>query len=325
MYRRPSLRATLTVSAVTALSALALSACSDPGSTSNAGNNNSSASASSSSSSATTTTWGLKPVDSVASLVPAEFKGKTIQNGVYNDFAPQDFEENGQLVGIQPDIVLALGEVMGVKVNNVSVGTFDSLIPGLSSGRYDISSADFGVTKARLGQVDFVSEFAVGTSFATKNGSGITIDGASDLCGHTVGVLSGSYFIDQVNKASADCAKAGKAAVTLQTYPDDGARLLAVTNGRSEVTATTTDAMAYAIKSQSLPLTLQKFVYQPLELGIALKKGSSLGPAMQAAMKEIVSDGTYAKILAKWGVSDIAYPSPDKVTLYKDASQLPNS
>jgi ABC-type amino acid transport substrate-binding protein len=323
MYGRPTLRVTLTVSAVAAAAALGLSACSDPGSATKV-TNNSSASASSGGSNVTTT-WGLKPVDAVAALVPADFKGKAVQNGIYNDFAPQDFEENGQLVGIQPDIVQALSEVMGLKVNNISVGTFDSLIPGLSSGRYDISSADFGVTKPRLGQVDFVSEFAVGTSFATKNGSGITIDSATDLCGHTVSVLAGSYFIDQVNQASADCAKAGKAEVTLQTYPDDGARLLSVTNGRSEITATTTDAMAYAIKSQSLPLTLQKFVYQPLELGIALKKGSSLGPAMQAAMKEIVSNGTYAKILAKWGVSDIAYPSADKVTLYKDASQLPSS
>ncbi|WP_369046006.1 ABC transporter substrate-binding protein [Sinomonas sp. P10A9] len=323
MYRRPSLHASLTVAAVTAVAALGLSACSDPGSTSNAGSN-SSANASAAGASNVTTTWGLKPVDSVTALVPADVKDKAIQNGIYNDFAPQDFEENGQLVGIQPDIVLALSEVMGVKVNNVSVGTFDSLIPGLSSGRYDISSADFGVTKPRLAQVDFVSEFAVGTSFASKTGSGITVESATDLCGHSVGVLSGSYFIDQVNQASADCAKAGKAAVTLQTYPDDGARLLAVSNGRSELTATTTDAMAYAIKSQSLPLTLQKFVYQPLELGIALKKGSTLGPAMQAAMKEIVSNGTYAKILKKWGVSDIAYGSADRVTLYTKASQLPS-
>ncbi|MEA5455663.1 ABC transporter substrate-binding protein [Sinomonas sp. JGH33] len=324
MYPRPALRASFAVAAVASLAALGLSACSDPGSASNAGGAGT-ASASASGGSNVTTTWGLKPVDSVAALVPAEFKDKTIQNGIYNDFAPQDFEENGQLVGIQPDIVLAMSEVMGVKVNNVSVGTFDSLIPGLSSGRYDVSSADFGVTKPRLGQVDFVSEFAVGTSFAAKTGSSITVNSETDLCGHTIGVLAGSYFIDQVNQASADCTKAGKSAITLQTYPDDGARILAVTNGRSELTATTTDAMAFVIKSQNVPLTLQKFVYEPLELGIALKKGSSLGPAMKAAMKEIISNGTYAKILKKWGVDSTAYTSPEKVTLYTSPSQLPAS
>lgn len=324
MYRRTALHAPLAVAAVAALAALGLSACSDPGSTSNA-SNNSSANASASGGSNVTTTWGLKPVDSVASLVPTEFKDKAIQNAIYNVLPPEEFEENGQLVGIQPDIALALSEVMGVKVQNVSVGTFDSLIPGISSGRYDMASADFGVTKPRLNQVDFVSEFAIGTSFATKNGSGITITSATDLCGHSVGVLAGSYFIDQVNQASAECAKAGKEPVTLQTYPDDGARVLAVTNGRSEITGTTTDTMAYAIKSQSLPLTLQKFVYQPLEQGIAMKKGNGLGPALQAAMKEIVSNGTYAKILKKWGVSDIAYPSADSVRLYTDPSQLPSS
>lgn len=321
MYPRPSLRAALTVSAVTALTALGLSACSDPGSASHAGNN-SSPSASSSSASDATTSWGLKPVDAVASLVPAGFKGKGIENGVFNVLPPEEFESNGQLVGIQPDIVEALSEVMGVKIHNIPVGTFDSLIPGLSSGRYDISSAEFGITKVRLGTVDFVSEFAVGTSFATKNGSGITIDSATDLCGHTVGVLAGSYFIDQVNQASADCIKAGKAAITLQTYPDNGARLLAVVNGRSEVTAGSTDGMTYTIKAQSLPLTLQKFVYKPLEQGIALKRGNGLGPTLQAAMKEIISDGTYAKILAKWGVSDIGYTSGDQAKLYTDPSQL---
>jgi polar amino acid transport system substrate-binding protein len=187
-----------------------------------------------------------------------------------------------------------------------------------------MASADFGVTKPRLNQVGFVSEFAIGTGFATKSGSSITINSASDLCGHSIGVVAGSYFIDQVNQASADCTKAGKAALSVQTYPDDGARILAITNGRTEITATTADAMAYIIKSQNVPLTLQKFVYEPLEQGIALKKGSSLGPALQAAMKEIINDGTYAKILKKWGVDNIGYTSADQAKLYTDPSQLPN-
>lgn len=323
MFRRPSLHTAAAVTAVAAITALGLSACSDPNATSNTGST-ASAGASASSTSNVTTTWGLKPVDSVTALVPADFKDKTIQNAIYNDFPPEEFQENGQLVGIQPDITLALSEVMGVKVNNASVGTFDSIIPGISSGRYDMASADFGVTKARLNQVDFVSEFAIGTGFATKSGSNITINSASDLCGHSIGVVAGSYFIDQVNQTSADCTKAGKAALSVQTYPDDGARILAITNGRTEITATSADAMAYIIKSQNVPLTLQKFVYDPLEQGIALKNGSSLGPALQAAMKEIINDGTYGKILKKWGVDTIGYTSADQAKLYTDPSQLPN-
>ncbi len=321
-----SARPTLAVAAVAALAALGLAACSDPTDTSSGGTSaGATASGTASSGSNITTTWGLKPVESVTKLVPSEYAGKTLNNAIYNDYPPEEFLEGKTLVGIQPDIMLALSEVMGVKLNNLSIGSFDSIIPGLVSGRYDVSSADFGITKPRLGQVDFVSEFAIGTGFATKTGSGITINSATDLCGHSVGVIAGSYFVDQVKGASEDCTKAGKKAITLQTYPNDGARILAATNGRTEITATGVDAMGYTIKSQNVPLTLQKFVYLPLEQGIALKNGSTLGPALQAAMKEIMTDGTYTKILQKWGVESIGYSSPDKVKHYTEPSQVAGS
>jgi polar amino acid transport system substrate-binding protein len=309
-------RSVAPLAVATVVGSLGLAACSDPSSSSNDGG-------AASEGSMITASWDLQPVDSVVALVPDEFKNKPIANGIYNTFPPEEFLEGDTLVGIQPDIALALSEVMGVQIQNASVGSFDSLIPGVASGRYDMSSADFGVTAERLQQVDFVTEFRIGTAFAVKTGSGITINAATDLCGHSVGVQAGSYFIDQINGANEQCSSAGLKSIDLQTFPDDGARNLAVTNGRIEVTATTEDALAYSIDSQNLPLELQKFVYEPVEQAIALPDGSGLGPALEAAMKEIVSNGTYAKILAKWGSDSIAYSSPDEAMLLTDASQAP--
>lgn len=263
--------------------------------------------------------------EEVAALVPEEFKNAPIQNAIYNVYPPQEFVVDGELVGIQPDIVAALADVMGVEIENASIGNFDTLIPGVVSGRYDISSADFGVTKERLQEVDFVTEFQLGTAFAVKEGSGITISEATDLCGHSVGVQSGSYFIDQVKEADAQCRDAGVDPIDLQTFPDDGARVLALTNGRIEVTATTQDAMGYAIDSENLPVELQEFVYAPLEQGIVIANGSELGPAIQAGMQAIVENGTYLKILEKWGVEDAAYTSPEQVLYLTEPSQAPTS
>jgi polar amino acid transport system substrate-binding protein len=134
--------------------------------------------------------------------VPAQFTSKPVNNAIYNNFPPEEFLEGDTLVGIQPDIALALSEVMGVKMTNASVGGFDTLIPGVVSGRYDMSSGDFGVTADRLKQVDFVTEFPIGTGFAVKKGSSIKIEKAADLCGHSVGVQAGSYFIDQIEGAN---------------------------------------------------------------------------------------------------------------------------
>jgi polar amino acid transport system substrate-binding protein len=304
--------------AIAAVSTIGLAGC---------GSNSSSGSKSSgktnTGNTAATTSSGLRPVASVAALVPDKFKNKPIKNAIYNDFPPEEFLQGSTLVGIQPDIALALSQVMGVKLDNVSVGSFDSLIPGVISGRYDMSSADFGVTVDRLKQVDFVTEFPIGTAFAVKKGSDIKIEKPTDLCGHSVGVQSGSYFIDQINGANKDCVAAGLAAIKLQTFPDDGARTLAIANGRIEVTATTEDALGYAIASQNVPLELQKFVYKPLEQAIVIPNDSKLGPAVEAAMKEIVTNGTYANILKKWGADSVAYSSPDQVKLLTDPSQAP--
>ena len=267
--------------------------------------------------------FGQEPVDSVVELVPDEFKDAPIQNAIYNVYPPQEFVQNGKLVGIQPDLVAAMAEVMDVEFKNASIGSFDTLIPGVVSGRYDMSSADFGVTEDRLQEVDFVTQFKLGTAFAVKEGSGITISEATDLCGYSVGVQSGSYFIDQVKAADAQCSEAGKDSIDLQTFPDDGARVLALTNGRIEVTATAEDAMAYAIDSESLPFELQEFVYEPLEQGMVVADGSDLGPALQAAMQELVSNGTYAEILEKWGITESGYTSPDEVLYLTEPDQAP--
>jgi polar amino acid transport system substrate-binding protein len=301
--------------AMVAAGSLLLAACSSSG-PNTAG---STGSGSAGSGSQITTTWGLQPVASIAKLVPAKFQSG-IKNGVYNDYPPEEFLNGDTLVGIQPDIVLALSEVMGTKINNVSVGSFDSLIPSMVSGRYDISSSDFGVTADRLKQVDFVTEFDIGTAFGVKTGSSITIGQQSDLCGHSIGVQAGSYFIDQVNTVSKACTDAGQDPLDVKTFPNDGARTLALVNGRTDVTATGQDALSYAAQSQNVPIDVQSFIYSPVVQGIIVSKGSGLGPALHAAMVEIINNGTYAKILAKWGLTSAAYTA-DQAKFLTDPSQ----
>lgn len=305
--------------AIAAVASVTLAGCAEPESTAGGSGSGGDDSTQASSDEG----WGGEPVDSVVELVPDEFKDAPIQNAIYNVYPPQEFMQGDKLVGIQPDMIAAISEVMDVKFDNASIGSFDTLIPGVVSGRYDMSSADFGVTEERLKEVDFVTQFKLGTAFAVKEGSGITIESATDLCGHSVGVQSGSYFIDQVEAADAECKKEGAEPIDLQTFPDDGARVLALTNGRIEVTATAEDAMAYAIDSESLPFELQPFVYEPLEQGIVIADGSELGPAIQAAIQELVSNGTYAEILEKWGITESGYTSPDEVLYLTEPDQAP--
>jgi polar amino acid transport system substrate-binding protein len=263
--------------------------------------------------------WGLKPAASVAGLVPSDFKDATVKNAVYNDYPPEMFLQEGKLVGLQVDLVNAAAAVMGIKLENIPVGSFDSIIPGLAGKRYDLSSSDFGVTAERVKQVDFVTLFDLGTSFAVKSGSGLTIEARDDLCGHSVAVIAGSYFIDQVKDISNECTSNGQEAIDLQTFPQQSAAVLAVSNGRVDAIGASADVIAYTAQQEAAQVDLTPYIEAPIPQGFAFQKGSGLVNPFQAAVQELIKNGTYAKIMDKWGLADLAWTDPANVKVNNTA------
>ena len=72
------------------------------------------------------------------------------------------------MVGLDADLAAALGQVLGLKINMINA-TFDTIIPGLVSGKYNLGMSSFTDTKERQKTVDFVSTYYVaGTSFYVK-------------------------------------------------------------------------------------------------------------------------------------------------------------
>ena len=127
-------------------------------------------SSSSSSSTATTTSGAGGANAAIVATVPAPIKSKgTLIVASDATYAPNEFvaEDGHTVVGMDPDLMKALGEVMGVKVNVVNA-TFDTIIPGLAAGKYDVGASSFTDTKERQKTVDFVTYFTAGVSFYGK-------------------------------------------------------------------------------------------------------------------------------------------------------------
>src|SRR5262245_28961850 len=105
----------------------------------------------------------------VSAEVPSRFKSKTLKVAADATYAPNEFiGSNGHtVVGMDPDLAQALAHVMGMKVDVVNA-TFNTIIPGLSSGKYDLGMSSFTDTKARQKVVDFVTYFSAGTAFYVK-------------------------------------------------------------------------------------------------------------------------------------------------------------
>jgi polar amino acid transport system substrate-binding protein len=49
--------------------------------------------------------------------------------------------------------------------------------------------------------------------------------------------------------------------------------------------------------------------YHRLDVGFAFKKGTPLAKAFQAAVNDLIKNGTYARILGKWGTTGSATTS----------------
>lgn len=259
--------------------------------------------------------FGVETVPEVAKLVPADLKGKTLTNGIYNNYPPEYFVEDGQLKGVQVDLTNAVAATAGLKIRHSPVGSFDSLIPGMVSGRYDFSSGDFGITKERVAQADFVSHWDMGTSFLTKKGSDISIERDTDICGLEAGVEKGSYYVEQIEALNDECTAAGLESVDLTTFPSDVDALLAVGTGRIEVTGGTTDWVAYVSQEQGNQFEVGSLEYEPVPLGFGFPKDSQLVKVFQAALQEMIRNGVYQKVLEKWDLQDSAYSKPESVRI----------
>jgi polar amino acid transport system substrate-binding protein len=253
-----------------------------------------------------------KAVGSIAAQVPTAIKSKgTLTVAADATYAPNEFigPDGHTVVGMDADLAKALGQVMGLKVNMVNA-TFDTIIPGIVSGKYDLGMSSFTDTKARQQTVDFVTYFVAGTSFYVKSSGGPTITSLADLCGHKVAVEKGTTQQSDAQAQSGKCKAAGKAAVSLQIFNDQNAVNLALSSGRADVAMADSPVAEYQVKKSNGTFKLSGQSYGNAPYGIAMPKNNGMAKPVQAAMKALIADGTYKKILSKWGIQAGAITKP---------------
>jgi polar amino acid transport system substrate-binding protein len=243
--------------------------------------------------------------------VPSSIKSKgTITVAADASYPPNEFvgPDGKTVVGMDADLMKALGTAMGVKVNVVNE-TFDSIIPGLASGKYDVGASSFTDTKEREKTVDFVDYFIAGESFFTKASGGTTVNGLSDICGKTVAVEKGTTEESDAQAQSAKCKKAGKGAVSVQSFNDQNGANLALSSGRAQLGFADSPVADYQVKKSNGAFKLTGPAFANAPYGLAVPKKSGLAPAIEAALKAVMADGTYTKILTKWGIQSGALPA----------------
>ncbi|TWF97953.1 ABC transporter substrate-binding protein [Kitasatospora viridis] len=244
-------------------------------------------------------------VASLAALVPADVKaGGKLVVATDASYAPNEFKDaGGNIVGMDVDLAKAIAQTLGLTAD-VQNATFDSIIPGMTAKKYQMSLSSFTDTKDREASVDMVTYFSAGTGTAVKKGNPSKVD-PTDLCGKKVAVQTGTTQADEIkNTLNPACQKAGK-----PTIPNDGDKFdlqtdvtTALVSGRDDAMLADSPVVDYAVQQTGGQLQTLGDVTDTAPYGVVLPKGTDLTKAVQGAVQALMADGTYQAILTKWGV-----------------------
>jgi polar amino acid transport system substrate-binding protein len=254
-----------------------------------------------------------KDTSIAAELPPAIRKKGTLTVAADATYAPNEFVKPGSstVIGMDADLATAIGQVLGIKVKVVNA-TFESIIPGLAAHKYDLGMSSFTDTKEREKTVDFVTYFAAGTSFYVKAQGGPQIANLASLCGHKVAVEKGTTQQDDATAQVKKCKAAGKPADSVLVFPDQNGVNLALISGRAEVAMADSPVALYQVKATGgkVKLVGSPISYGRAPYGIAIPKNSGLDKPILDAVKQLMANGQYAKILKAWGIQSGAIDNP---------------
>ena len=242
--------------------------------------------------------------DKLAAMVPAAISadGKILV-GQDQSYPPNEFQdESGKVSGFDVDLGTAVGQKLGLKMEFQNAA-FDGIIPGIQSAKYEMAMSSFSINAERLQTVDMISYYKAGTSMAVLKGNPDKLS-VDDLCGKKMGVQKGTTQVDDLQKRSDACTAGGKPAIEVTQLQAQTDVNLALTAKRVQGELADSPVVDYAVKQTGGQLEVVGAPYDTAPYGIVLKKGSGdYGKAVQGAVQALITDGTYKKILEKWGLS----------------------
>jgi cystine transport system substrate-binding protein len=121
--------------------------------------------------------------------------------GTYSPFSYQGGD--GQLTGYDIDVINAVGDELGVRVDFVQT-PFDSIFAGLQSQRFDLIANQVSITPARQSTYDLSKPYTVSEGQILTAANNTTITSTADLAGKTTAQSSTSNWAEVAADAGAN-------------------------------------------------------------------------------------------------------------------------
>ena len=206
------------------------------------------------------------------------------------EFPPYEYVEGDKIVGIDAEIAGLIADKLGMELEIVDVA-FDSIIPGVQSGKYDMGMAGLTVNDERLEKVNFSTSYATGIqAVIVKEGSDIkSID---DLAGKKIGVQTST---------TGDIYATGDYGEDAITRYDNGAvAVQALLAGKVDcVIIDNEPAKSYVAANEGLKVLDTEYTIEDYAICFA-KENTELQEKVDGALEELIADGSVKEVIEKY-------------------------
>lgn len=205
------------------------------------------------------------------------------------DFPPYEFYDGDNIVGIDAEIAALIAEKLGMTLQ-IEDMDFDSVVPSVQTGKYDIGMAGLSITDDRKEIVNFTNTYAGGKQAILVNKDS-KVKGAADVTGgdFKVGVQLGTTGDTMVSWD-----------IEPERYNKYSDAVIALKNGKIDcVVLDNEPAKKFAAANEGMLVLDEAFADEYYAI-IYSKDNADFGKKVDAALQALIDDGTVAKIIAKY-------------------------
>lgn len=205
-------------------------------------------------------------------------------------FAPYEYYENGEIVGVDVAIAKEIAKELGKKlvVKNVD---FDSIVSELKSGKSDFAAAGMSITEERKKQVDFTIEYVTSNQVVVVKKDS-SLNDITQLDGKRIAVQQGTVGDSYVteNYKNSEINRQKKFLVAAEAVKNNKADCIVMDQ-----------IPAQQLVSQNPELKILDGILFKDSYGMAVKKGNTeLLDTMNTVLQRLIDEGKIEEYIIEY-------------------------